>query len=222
MTPLSNALFYGDCLENLRQYIGDETVDGCYLDPPFNSDANYNRPFQSKEKGKQKKPPAPMPEYESSEFLQKFDKLMSSDAEKAAMLKQASEIAQAATERQKRRTRMQGERQTHDHAGSVPLPNWEESGEVRWEHRGDEMYVRLPGYVIVIEDNLVALALAKYDAGEVIFAYCKFTDIADIERMSVRDRVFVTGRAIAITPHKVTLDRCKLNYIDVIGSQRMK
>ena len=58
MTPLSNALFYGDCLENLRQYIGDETVDGCYLDPPFNSDANYNRPFQSKEKGKQKKPPA--------------------------------------------------------------------------------------------------------------------------------------------------------------------
>ena len=58
MTPLSNALFYGDCLDNLRQYIADETVDGCYLDPPFNSDANYNRPFQSKEKGKQKKPPA--------------------------------------------------------------------------------------------------------------------------------------------------------------------
>ena len=55
---MTNALFYGDCLDNLRQYIGDETVDGCYLDPPFNSDANYNRPFQSKEKGKQKKPPA--------------------------------------------------------------------------------------------------------------------------------------------------------------------
>ena len=58
MTPISNALFYGDCLHNLRKYVGDETVDGCYLDPPFNSDANYNRPFQSKEKGKQKKPPA--------------------------------------------------------------------------------------------------------------------------------------------------------------------
>ena len=58
MNTLENALFYGDCLHNLRQYIADETVDGCYLDPPFNSDANYNRPFQSKEKGKQKKPPA--------------------------------------------------------------------------------------------------------------------------------------------------------------------
>ena len=55
---MTNALFYGDCLYNLRKYIADETVDGCYLDPPFNSNANYNRPFQRKEKGKQKKPPA--------------------------------------------------------------------------------------------------------------------------------------------------------------------
>ena len=58
MKNLENALFYGDCLYNLRKYIADETVDGCYLDPPFNSNANYNRPFQRKEKGKQKKPPA--------------------------------------------------------------------------------------------------------------------------------------------------------------------
>ena len=58
MRNLENALFYGDCLYNLRKYIADETVDGCYLDPPFNSNANYNRPFQRKEKGKQKKPPA--------------------------------------------------------------------------------------------------------------------------------------------------------------------
>ncbi len=55
---MTNALFYGDCLDNLRKYIADETVDGCYLDPPFNSNANYNRPFQRKEQGKQKKPPA--------------------------------------------------------------------------------------------------------------------------------------------------------------------
>ena len=55
---MTNALFYGDCLDNLREYIADETVDGCYLDPPFNSNANYNRPFQRKEKGKQKKSPA--------------------------------------------------------------------------------------------------------------------------------------------------------------------
>ncbi|RKU33960.1 hypothetical protein C6495_08855 [Candidatus Poribacteria bacterium] len=53
-----NALFYGDCLDNLREYVGDETVDGCYLDPPFNSDATYNRPFRRKEQGKQTKAPA--------------------------------------------------------------------------------------------------------------------------------------------------------------------
>ena len=53
-----NALFYGDCLENLREYIADDSVDGCYLDPPFNSNANYNQPFRRKEKGKQTKAPA--------------------------------------------------------------------------------------------------------------------------------------------------------------------
>ena len=53
-----NALFYGDCLENLRKYVADDSVDGCYLDPPFNSDANYNQPFRSREKGKQQRAPA--------------------------------------------------------------------------------------------------------------------------------------------------------------------
>lgn len=37
-----NALYYGDNLEILRRYIKDETVDLVYLDPPFNSQANYN------------------------------------------------------------------------------------------------------------------------------------------------------------------------------------
>lgn len=37
-----NLLFYGDNLDVLRQYIKDETVDLVYLDPPFNSNANYN------------------------------------------------------------------------------------------------------------------------------------------------------------------------------------
>ena len=58
LQELQNALFYGDCLDNLREYVGDETVDGCYLDPPFNSDATYNRPFRRKEQGKQTKAPA--------------------------------------------------------------------------------------------------------------------------------------------------------------------
>jgi DNA modification methylase len=37
-----NALYYGDNLDILRRYIKDETVDLVYLDPPFNSQANYN------------------------------------------------------------------------------------------------------------------------------------------------------------------------------------
>ena len=37
-----NLLFYGDNLDVLRRYIRDETVDLVYLDPPFNSNANYN------------------------------------------------------------------------------------------------------------------------------------------------------------------------------------
>jgi adenine specific DNA methylase Mod len=36
------ALFYGDNLDVLRRYVDDESVDLVYLDPPFNSNANYN------------------------------------------------------------------------------------------------------------------------------------------------------------------------------------
>lgn len=38
----SGALFYGDNLEVLRTYVSDESVDLVYLDPPFNSNADYN------------------------------------------------------------------------------------------------------------------------------------------------------------------------------------
>lgn len=38
--PVST-LFYGDNLEVLRRYFKDETVDLCYIDPPFNSKRNY-------------------------------------------------------------------------------------------------------------------------------------------------------------------------------------
>ena len=42
---MSNRLLYGDCLELMRREIKDETVDLIYLDPPFNSDTNYNMLF---------------------------------------------------------------------------------------------------------------------------------------------------------------------------------
>src|SRR5712692_11261033 len=41
-----NTLFYGDNLDILRQYIPDQSVDLIYLDPPFNSNRNYNVLFK--------------------------------------------------------------------------------------------------------------------------------------------------------------------------------
>ena len=43
-----NKLFYGDNLDVLRDHVADESVDLIYLDPPFNSNANYNVLFKSK------------------------------------------------------------------------------------------------------------------------------------------------------------------------------
>jgi site-specific DNA-methyltransferase (adenine-specific) len=42
-------LYYGDNLDILRRYLGAETVDLVYLDPPFNSDANYNAFFHERD-----------------------------------------------------------------------------------------------------------------------------------------------------------------------------
>ncbi len=42
-------LYYADNLDILRRYIADESVDLVYLDPPFNSAANYNAFFQEKD-----------------------------------------------------------------------------------------------------------------------------------------------------------------------------
>ena len=41
-------LYYGDNLEIMRKYLKDESVDLIYLDPPFNSHANYNVLFGEK------------------------------------------------------------------------------------------------------------------------------------------------------------------------------
>jgi DNA modification methylase len=48
-TLAENTLFYGDNLDVLRRYIRDETVDLVYLDPPFNSDRDYNVLFSGQE-----------------------------------------------------------------------------------------------------------------------------------------------------------------------------
>lgn len=42
----TNALYYGDNLDILRKYVPDESVDLIYLDPPFNSKADYNVLFK--------------------------------------------------------------------------------------------------------------------------------------------------------------------------------
>ena len=46
-TPAHNTLFYGDNLAILREHVEDESVDLVYLDPPFNSNANYNLLFKA-------------------------------------------------------------------------------------------------------------------------------------------------------------------------------
>ena len=48
---MPNALYFGDNLDILRESIADESVDLIYLDPPFNSNANYNVLFKSPKGG---------------------------------------------------------------------------------------------------------------------------------------------------------------------------
>ena len=43
---MTNALYYGDNLDILREHVPDESVDLVYLDPPFNSNASYNVLFR--------------------------------------------------------------------------------------------------------------------------------------------------------------------------------
>jgi DNA modification methylase len=44
---MTNRLYYGDNLEVLRTKIKDESVDLCYIDPPFNSKRNYNQIYNN-------------------------------------------------------------------------------------------------------------------------------------------------------------------------------
>jgi site-specific DNA-methyltransferase (adenine-specific) len=43
----TNQLYFGDNLAVLRESISDESIDLIYLDPPFNSQANYNILFRA-------------------------------------------------------------------------------------------------------------------------------------------------------------------------------
>jgi DNA modification methylase len=42
-----NRLFYGDNLDILRRHVNAESVDLCYIDPPFNSKRNYNQIYNN-------------------------------------------------------------------------------------------------------------------------------------------------------------------------------
>jgi DNA modification methylase len=46
-TQHANRLYYGDNLDVLRSKIKDETVDLCYIDPPFNSQRSYNQIYNN-------------------------------------------------------------------------------------------------------------------------------------------------------------------------------
>lgn len=44
---IKNYLYYGDNLEVMRKNVKDESVDLCYIDPPFNSQRNYNQIYNN-------------------------------------------------------------------------------------------------------------------------------------------------------------------------------
>ncbi len=46
MSFTANTLYYGDNIEILRHHIPNESMDLIYLDPPFNSKADYNILFK--------------------------------------------------------------------------------------------------------------------------------------------------------------------------------
>jgi site-specific DNA-methyltransferase (adenine-specific) len=46
MNDWKNTLYYGDNLAVMQEYLPDESVDLIYLDPPFNSNRNYNVLFR--------------------------------------------------------------------------------------------------------------------------------------------------------------------------------
>lgn len=69
-----NALYYGDNLSILKQHIPSESVDLVYLDPPFNSNRNYNLLFkQSADRKRRGKPVADSPMEDSAAQIMAFE-----------------------------------------------------------------------------------------------------------------------------------------------------
>ena len=48
-TTSRNVLYYGDNLDILRRYVPDRSADLVYLDPPFNSNVDYNVLFAERD-----------------------------------------------------------------------------------------------------------------------------------------------------------------------------
>ena len=46
---MKNKLYYGDNLPVLKRHVKDESIDLVYLDPPFNSNADYNVLFAERD-----------------------------------------------------------------------------------------------------------------------------------------------------------------------------
>lgn len=44
---MANVLYYGNNLDVMRKYIKDNTIELCYIDPPFNSKRNYNQIYNN-------------------------------------------------------------------------------------------------------------------------------------------------------------------------------
>ena len=44
---MTREIYYGDNLDVLRKYIKDESIQLCYIDPPFNSKRNYNQIYNN-------------------------------------------------------------------------------------------------------------------------------------------------------------------------------
>ena len=47
-----NTLYYGDNLVVMRKHSEDESIDLCYIDPPFNPKRTYNQIYLNKQKDK--------------------------------------------------------------------------------------------------------------------------------------------------------------------------
>lgn len=52
INEFTNKLYCGDNLKVMRKYIKNESVDLCYIDPPFNSNRNYNQKNQNDKSNK--------------------------------------------------------------------------------------------------------------------------------------------------------------------------